>query len=280
MVLEYLLGYEIKKPVQLFLTGIFYSSIAIFIAAVLFFRSPSMVIVTFMTLPTVYIFARILHRKSFEQLKVRTFPELLEVNSDLVEMYTFLFLGMVTGIALWFSILPSELAAAIFSEQIYHVHAIAETTAAAVTSSQVYLIIAANNIKLVLLCTVLSFIFASGALFLLAWNATIVGVVMGMLTKKLQAAGMGLVAALGKGLTLGFAYYILHLVPEIVAYFTATIGGAMISSAVMRYKPFGSKSRKLMLIAAGLVSIAIALILLAVAIEIHLSRAIQLGLGL
>lgn len=287
MVLEYLIGFNAKKPAHLFGTGFFYASIAIFVSAVLFFHAPSMVVVTFMTLPSVYVFTTIMARKCLEEVKVKSLLDLLTVNIDLVEMYTFLFLGMVAGVAIWFSVLPAEMADQLLSEQLFNLYSITQITSAtasgsAVTvmqaaSSDIFMMIAANNIKLVLLMAVLSFVFAAGALFILAWNASVVGVAIGLLVRRLAASGPSVPAML-TGIPLGFAYYILHLVPEVVAYFIAAIAGAMISSAMIRYTPFSPKSRKLMLIAAALLAIAIGIILLAAGIEIHLSSTIQMSI--
>lgn len=134
MVLEYLLGYQVKKPTYLFGTGFFYSSIAIFVSAVLFFHAPSMVIVTFMTLPTVYVFTHMLRRKSLEEVKAHSLLDLLMINYDIVEMYTFLFLGMVAGVAVWFSVLPTELADRLMSEQLFNLYSITQITSISVSS--------------------------------------------------------------------------------------------------------------------------------------------------
>jgi uncharacterized membrane protein SpoIIM required for sporulation len=287
LVLEYLVGYQVKKPAHLFGTGFFYASIAIFVSAVLFFHAPSMVVVTFMTLPSVYVFTSIMARKCLEEVKVKSLLDLLTVNTDLVEMYTFLFLGMVAGVAIWFSVLPAEMADQLMSEQLFNLYSITQITSAtasgsAVTvmqsaSSDIFMMIAANNIKLVLLMAVLSFVFAAGALFILAWNASVVGVAIGLMVRRFATSGPNVPAML-TGIPLGFAYYILHLVPEVVAYFIAAIAGAMISSAMIRYTPFSPKSRKLMLIAVCLLAISIGLILLAAGIEINLSRTIQMSI--
>ncbi|MBU5557491.1 MAG: stage II sporulation protein M [Candidatus Aenigmatarchaeota archaeon] len=283
VVLEYLLGYEIKKPAHLFGTGFFYTTIAIFVSAVLFFHAPSMVIVTFMTLPTVYVFTNILRKKSLQEVKVKSLLDLVNVNIDVVEMYTFLFLGMVAGVAVWFSLLPADMADTLMSEQLFNLYSITQITAAATTptaaqamASDVFLMIAANNIKLVLLMAVLSFIFSAGALFILSWNASVVGVAIGMLVRRLSTSGE-FIPAIMRGIPLGFAYYILHLIPEVIAYFIAAIAGALISSAMMRYDPFGAKSRKLIQVAMCLLLVSIGLILLAAGIEINLSREIQLA---
>jgi uncharacterized membrane protein SpoIIM required for sporulation len=288
MVLEYLVGQEAKKPLELIATGFFYTSIAIFIAAILFFRSPSLVLVAFMTLPLVYVMTARLRAKSAAEVRIKSTQDLLRVNLDIVEMYTYVFLGMVLATAFWFAVLPGDLSSQLFSEQVYNLFSISqgvapaptgagisEMTLAGAAGSSIYQLIAINNIKLVLLMTVMSFVFAAGALFILSWNASVVGVAIGMLIKRIQAQGADLATALAKGLPVGFAFYTLHLIPEIVAYFVAAIAGALISSAMMRYQPFSPKSNKLLMIAGVLVAIAIAVILFAAAVEVNLSGVIQ-----
>lgn len=271
MVLEFLLGYEQKKPLQLFCTGFFFSSVAVFVSVVLFFHSPSMVIVTFMTLPLVYIFTQIMKTKSLENVKTKTIKDIFRVNSDIVEMYLSVFMGMVMGIAVWYSVLPSQLTDLIFSEQIWNLQAITTLAVASAASSSKFWTIAINNAKLVLLCSALSFVFAAGALFILSWNASIVGVAIGSIVRMLGSGPKAVV----EGLSLGILFYIPHLVPEVIAYFTAAIAGALISSAMLRYRPFGEKSQKLIGVALILVALSLALIMLAAAIEVNISHIIQ-----
>ncbi len=122
----------------------------------------------------------------------------------------------------------------------------------------------------------MSFLFGSGAIFIMAWNETVVGTAVGLLIRQIQQKGASLPIALFKGLPLGTSYYILHLIPEIVSYFLAAIAGALISSAMTRYDKSSDKARKLFIIAGGLLLAAVIIILLAAAIEINISHMIQL----
>jgi len=277
MVLEFLIQYELKKPLHLFLTGVFFSSVSVMISAALFSHAPSMVVVAFMTLPLVYVFTDILKSESVREADTHDLKTLFFENIDLAKIYLYLFLGMVVGISVWFTILPKEILANIFSEQLYNLNQIGVTTGFA-TNPEVFTLIALNNIKLVLLCTLLSFVFSAGALFILSWNASVVGVAIGSLVSRLQATGQAAGIALAQGLGLGTAYYILHLVPEVVAYFYASVAGAFISSAMLRYEPFSKPSNRLMVIALALVCISIALILLGALVEIQISHQIQAAL--
>lgn len=314
MVLEYLLGYELNRPVHLFGTGVFYSSIAIFVSAALFAHSPSMVVVAFMTLPLVYVWTSLISKRSIHEATGDTFRHLWSDNVGIAEDFLFLFLGMTVGVAIWFSILPQDMLSNLFSEQIWNLNSIgvatgfstagslpvtsglagmptgyagapssmAGTTSAMANSPagfairpDVFLMIAANNLKLVVLSTLLSFVFAAGALFILAWNASVVGVAVGTIINKLRVAGTIAPLALGGGLGIGTAFYVLHLIPEIVAYFYASVAGAFISSALLRYRPLSKQSNRLLVISAALLAISVGMILLGALIEVGISHQIQ-----
>ena len=279
MVLEFLLEYEWDKPLQIFASGFFFSSVAIFIAAALFAHSPSLVVVTFMTLPLIYTYTNLLQQEAAHEVKDKTIRQLIADNMFLVKTYLLLFLGMTIGIAFWFSILPNSMLSSLFSEQIYNLNQIGLVTGLSITplaiDSSAFMTIASNNIKLVLLSGIMSFVFAAGALFILSWNASVVGVAVGTIMIKLKASGVAASLALGQGLSLGAAFYLLHLIPEVAAYFLAAVAGAFISSAMMRYKPLSPNSNRLLAIAGSLMVFAVALILLGAVIEIEISHQIQ-----
>lgn len=279
MVLELLLQDVTDKPLSLFFLGAVFVTIGILIATVLFPASPSLPLVVFMSLPCFYIFTNKLKETSKEQLKADTLGEIFDANSDIMDMYLYIFLGMTFGVILWFSLMPAGFADTVFADQIYNLRAINVAVAAptgAAVANDIFMKIAVNNIRLVLIFALLSFLFGSGAIFIMAWNATVVGVAVGLLVRQIQEKGASLPASLLKGLPLGTSYYILHLIPEVVAYFLAAIAGALISSAMTRYDRSSEKARKLFIISGSLLLVAIFIILLAAAIEINISHMIQL----
>ena len=278
MVLELLLQDATDKPLSLFFLGAVFVTIGILIASILFPASPSLPLVVFMSLPCFYIFTNKLKEVSKEQLEANTWEEIFDANGDIMDMYLYIFLGMTFGIILWFSMMPTEFADIVFADQISNLRAIniaASPTGAAVFD-EVFMKIAINNIRLVLIFALLSFLFGSGSIFIMAWNATVVGVAVGLLVRQIQQRGVSLPVSLLKGLPLATSYYILHLIPEIVAYFLAAIAGALISSAMTRYDKSSDKARKLFVIAGAMIIMAIFIILLAAAIEINISHMIQL----
>jgi uncharacterized membrane protein SpoIIM required for sporulation len=286
MVLEMLLQDAVDKPLHLFFLGAVFATIGILVATILFPASPSLALVIFMSLPCFYIFTNKLKEVSKEQLEANTLGEIFDANSDIMDMYLYIFLGMTFAVIIWFSIMPTDVSNSIFTDQLYNLRAINMATQSGnffatgnAVSENIFMKIALNNIRLVIIFALLSFLFGSGAIFIMAWNATVVGVAIGLLVKRIQSAGSSLFSSLARGLSIGTSYYILHLIPEIVAYFLAAIAGALISSAMTRYDKSSEKASKLFMIAGGLIVTAIIIILLAAVIEINISHMIQLRIS-
>ena len=286
MIMDYLLKMEMKKPLSLFLVGFFFATISILVSAALFSHSPSLVVVTFMTLPLVYVFTNFYRKEARKESKMKSFKKLFHENIGIAELYLYLFIGMAFGVAFWFSFFPKTMVATLFSEQIFNLNQIGVATgffindpsAAAATTGMrpdVFSLIAINNIKLVVLCAMMSFVFGAGALFILSWNASVVGVAIGLLVVRAKTVGSMTAIAILKGFTLGVSYYILHLVPEVVAYFYASVAGAFIASAMLKHKPFSGNSKRLLMISAGLLGVSILLILIGALIEVNISHTIQ-----
>jgi uncharacterized membrane protein SpoIIM required for sporulation len=278
MVLEYILSFK-ENPKHLFISGFLYSTIAILLASAIFPRAPSMVVVTFMTLPSIYIFTKYFKELSLEELHSKSSWDIFRMNFKLAENYIYLFLGMSLGITVWFSVLPHEMLTNIFSEQIWNLEQLGRATnlvTGAATSGDILSQIMFNNIRLVTLCCIMSFVFGAGSLFILSWNASIIGVAIGSIVYRFRTAGTEF--AFFSGVAMGISYFTLHLIPEVLAYFYGAIAGAFISTAMMRYKPFSEQSNKLLKIAAGLFLVAIGFIVIGAFIEVFISYNIQLFL--
>lgn len=90
-----------------------------------------------------------------------------------------------------------------------------------------------NNFELLVFVFLTSFIFGAGALFVLVWNASIIGVYIGevahrliLTTGKLQAYFVALPVSLG--------HILIHGIPEFMAFFCAALGGGILSTVIIR----------------------------------------------
>jgi len=108
-----------------------------------------------------------------------------------------------------------------------------------------------NNLKVMILCAMLSLFYGAGAILILTYNASIAGVLYGDFFGT---------AVTGKSLTLVSAF-LPHTTLEILAYLFAAIGGGILSKAFVEAEPGSGR----LLLSDGLKFLALALILVLIA---------------
>lgn len=132
-------------------------------------------------------------------------------------------------------------------------------------------VIISNNIKLLVFIFLTSFIFAAGSLFIIAWNASIIGVYIG--ENALRYSGLIDVPIISKltGFVISLFYstaqIILHGMLEFAGFFIAAIAGGVISVAVIKNQLFSKKFNKIALKTFAIFLLSAALIIIAAYIE-------------
>lgn len=179
-------------------------------------------------------------------------PSFITRHYPLILFYVFLFLGIVASYALWFSVLPANEAACtffdsggkcffptrekVFDEQSQVFTAI---TGKSITGRTVgfdecknpataslfscFELIFFNNFWVLNLSILLSFLYGAGAVFIVSWNASVIGTFVGteVLEKNPQA---GLERFIG---------YFPHGSFEVMGYFFGAIAGGILSAGIV-----------------------------------------------
>ncbi len=233
-----------RQPWQMFFIGLFYASLSIVLAYIMFGSDPvlskgmGLLIVIFcviFTMPFIYYTIKLEERKNIEydeQIK------LLKEHWNAIKVFLWLFLGFVVAFSFWHMVLPHGQNILNFQIQTYcsinqhsnyenclKQYGLLETSGITgkVTSKERFLSIFVNNIKVMMLTLFLSLIFGAGAIFILAWNASVIAAAIGIFT-KFQVASI----------PIGLGRYMIHGIPEIAAYFVAALAGGILSLAVIR----------------------------------------------
>ena len=121
-----------------------------------------------------------------------------------------------------------------------------------------------------------SFIFGSGAIFIITWNASVIGTAMGnfirtKLSAYASATGLVSVGDYLQAASLSLLRYFIHGIPEITAYFVAGLAGGILSVSIIK-KEFGTKSfEKIILDVSTLLIIAILLIFVGALLEAYVT---------
>ncbi len=156
----------------------------------------------------------------------------------------FLFLGITLAMVSAYVILPDTVVNTIFSLQqqaITSVNAnVQESITGNVTKLDLFGAILFNNMKVLFFCIVFSFLYGTGAVFILTWNASVIATAMGSLFKLKVAEGVAITGAVVGSYAFSAAFYaffrfMTHGLLEIAAYFVAGLAGGIISIALIKH---------------------------------------------
>ncbi len=183
-----------KGPWKMFFIGLLYASLSILLVHWFFSEDTilsqysGMIIVTFcvmFSLPFMYF---IIKQEEKQDEQVEGLLSVWKVHKDAIFAFVWLFLGFILAFAFWYMILQNS---TLFNAQIgtycminnpggveecvtkYNfVEQMTPTTAA--TKQTRFLSILQNNIYVMIFTLIFSLIFGAGAIFVLAWNASVI----------------------------------------------------------------------------------------------------------
>jgi len=137
-----------------------------------------------------------------------------------ITFYVYLFLGMTFAYFLLYSAAGEGTASVAFENQ---VDLIRPGPTGLFSGHSLLWIIIANNLKIMLICVILSLLYGSGAVFILNYNASIAGVLFGGSLRALLWGAGGFIA--------NPLAYLPHTGLEILAYLFAAVCGGILSKA-------------------------------------------------
>jgi len=207
-----------KKPSYGIVLGFIFATLGITFAFLIFGTEPSFPAIFLTTLASAPLIVKII--KSEREKK-----GILKRHEKIIEVYFYLFFGMTIAFMLFSAFLPAEISNSIFSEQLnkFTVGFFKFTAGYFTKQSNLFFWIVINNFGLVLFFFLLSLFYGSGSMFLLAWNSSILGVMWGDILKMSLSLMDPLVFV--KNVFFIFPF----LLPEVEAYFLASIAGGIVS---------------------------------------------------
>jgi len=267
-----------KRPIEMLLVGIFYSFMSllltnwIFSGAVLS-KYSGIVIVTFTVMFSMPFMFYLLRHEESKEIKDKTKYlgrfKVIKEHSRAILSLLWLFVGFVIAFSLWYVITgyaqnfqaqietycyinhPSNL------ELCIEEYGSPRGITGAFSISEKFFTIFFNNIYVLMFTLIFSLISGAGAIFILAWNASVIAVAIGIFTKMKISMW-----------PLGILRYMIHGLPEIAAYFIGAIAGGIVSMAVVRQDFDKEKIKEIFGDFINLVLLAIFLLFLAAIVEV------------
>ncbi len=268
-----------QKPGRLFYLGFLFCSIGILLSLWIFKSQASLIMVfltTMAALPLVYNTVQMEEEKDLEGMEESW---LLREHTKALKAFIFMFLGATVAFAFWYVITSSQTSSILFETQTETINAIngkATENVPLSVSMSFFSKIFFNNIKVLIFCILFSFVYGAGAIFILMWNASIIGAAIGNfirieLTNVAQLIGLEKAAHYLSVISFGLLRYSIHGIPEILAYFVGALAGGIISIAVIKHD-FGTKKfEQVLLDSADLILLSIGILVAAAFLEVFIT---------
>lgn len=283
MVFESLINFKTakNKPFLLIILGIVYSSMSLVLANWIFPSHASLTTLFFTVLACVPLFIKTIEHEEEIDLKVSSEQFRLREHGKVILYLCCLFLGFLISFTAWFVFLPIDEAGHNFGVQIdtfcrinqagnydlcmgsYGLSDYISGNAANLINH--FFIIVQNNLKVLLVCLIFSFLYGSGALYVLTWNAMVLSVAIGYHAKLAFSSTAPLLAIL-----ISASSFLKHGLLEMAGYFVAGLAGGILSVAVIRHHYSTPKFRKILVDSLILFGISVGIILLAGLLEVLL----------
>lgn len=227
MVIERLVSVKeaVREPAWMLLIGGMISLICLFVSFLIFDTSVGLFttfLITFAMTPFMLNLVR--HEEAVEEdVKEIQKLNILQRHSSILKVYSAFFAGMILSLSVIYLMLPENLVQKIFQDQLNEIKIIRGSFLFFDNFQKILI----NNIGVLLLSFIFSFIFGAGAVFILAWNASVLSAAIGMAAKSIGGL---------KAFPLAVMMYFPHGSLEILAYFIGGIAGGLISAAITRRK--------------------------------------------
>ncbi|MBI4019186.1 MAG: stage II sporulation protein M [Candidatus Aenigmarchaeota archaeon] len=253
-----------NRPLKILVLSFVYSIVAISFSHHLFPAQSSMLAVALITIIFIPFF-----QKLFEQDEVSEILSLKKLKDNVflrheatIKAFSLFFIGTTLAITVSYYFFPQY--DGVFTLQTSTLQSFATGR---VTDMGTMLLLMANNTQVMLLMFILSTIFGAGAVLILAWNASVIGVYLGMIARAFTSAGVDSATAFFYGVQSGLFSIALHGVPEILAYFIAGIAGGILSVGIARERIGSLRFKKIFMDSIKLLALAQILIISAAWLE-------------
>jgi len=231
MVLESLFPEKkiVSRPVDMLMLGFVVSFVSVFVSYFVFPKYAGIITPLITALAMAPLFNRLFEDEEDEIDQVaekRLVEGFFARHGDIIWMFTLFFIGNFLAIFLISVALPDQLLQTVFEPQLADINAIqslASASGAAVHPDLADMIIL-NNLKVMLFAFMLSFLFGTGAVFILSWNASILALFLANYVRQ----------GLYHTFLLTTTGIFPHAAVEMVAYFLAGIAGGILSVGMVR----------------------------------------------
>ncbi len=228
-----------KKPWEMFVAGFVYALVGLILSFFVFRDAAGLLTVFLVVIAALPLFYTTIKNEEELDLKYDRESKLLKEHAKVLIFLMFLFLGVTSAMVLSYVFMPAAVVDAVFGLQQQAIIGVNSHVQGQLIQVNLLEKIFISNLKVLFFCILFSFLYGTGALFVLTWNASVVATAMGNLLKAKIAEGASLVGFSSVShyfyaASFSFFRYMTHGFFEMTAYFVAGLAGGIISIALVR----------------------------------------------
>ena len=272
-----------RRPWEMFLIGLIYAGFSMWLVHTIFSKDPVLnqysgwILILFCVIFAMPFFYYLIKLEEEKDIKYDGVFRLLKEHNRALMALLWLFIGFIVAFSIGYAILPEP--GISFKPQIEtfcyinkpgsleqcvneyssSVPATGELTGDMTAGTKVGMIFI-NNVGVMIFTLIFSLIFGAGAIFILAWNASVIAAAIGIFTK-----GQIL------NLHMGLLRYMIHGLPEIAAYFIAALAGGIISIAVIKHDTSSERFWPIAQDSIILIAVAVLILIISALIEVFIT---------
>ena len=207
----------------------------------------------FTAIASVPFLRKILDIEEVAEEHARTLKGLILRNKKIIEIFGGFFFGIVLSYTLIGFMLPAGLKQMLFSTQLKVLGQPVAGFLGQFVGGPLFGSILSNNLKVLVLVMVLSLLYGAGAVLIITWNASVLGVFINSFNKVRE-----------------FIPFIPHTILEFVAFFLAAIAGGLVSVGFEKSEVGKKKFNRVLLDSAILFACAVVILIVASIVEVRL----------
>jgi uncharacterized membrane protein SpoIIM required for sporulation len=267
-----------RRPWEMLLVGLVYASLAVLIVDFVFSsdivlaKFSGILVVTFTVMFSLPFFYYMIKIEENKDSQIDSSVGLLKEHSKAIHSLLWMFLGFIIAFSIWFIILgstdnyraqietfciinsPSNFEGCISQYGV-------KGSATGFAASASYLGgIFTNNIRVLIFTIIFSLIFGAGGIFVLAWNASVIGAAIVIFSDSNLS-----------GVPMGMVRYLIHGIPEIAAYFIGTLAGGILGIAIVKKEYKNERFWNILHDTLLLIIIAIVILVIAAFVEVFVT---------
>ena len=266
-----------KRPWQMFFLGALYTSIGIFLSLWIFKDQASLIMVFMITMAALPIFYNTIKLEESKDMIMDNEASILKEHNKAISFFMYMFVGITVACALWYMVLPTQTVNSLFDKQVGTIQTINNQVSGHVIQNlSIFWKILFNNLKVLAFSTLFALIYGAGAIFILAWNGTVIGAAIGNfiranISSYTNSLGMMQAGNYFHVVSLGLLKYSIHGIPEIAAYFYGGLAGGILSVAIIRKHFMTKKFSTVLVDFSELILIAIGFLISAAFLEVYVT---------